>query len=213
MRCSDAVHLMAGYVEQTLPEHSMRAMKHHLRICENCRMESVIWKESSVLFNMGFADESRPAKVDGLESSVTAEGVMARLAKEERWSFPITRRVFRLPPSMKRWVTTLSILFMLVFGLLMYATLEADRGIVVDGDWQQLTASNVVLSIDQLSASSKQPEPAAKKDIRYHMIAGVGDPLQFNRYREATAPNVGLVGGFLGIMITVVSMSWLSRTG
>lgn len=207
MKCSDAIHLMAGYVEQTLPEHSMKAMKFHLQTCEDCHTEYVIWKESSLLFQNEF--KTLPSVLPLLPKSNTADGVMARLAKEEKWSFPITTRVFRLCPKAKRWVTTVSLLFMLVFGVLLYGTLQPKEKLAEDG-WKQLNSSQVVLSIDQLKASTieKKEEPL---DLRYQIIASIGDPLNFNFHHKSSAPDAGLVGGFLGIMVTVVTMSWLSR--
>ena len=206
MKCSDAIHLMSGYVEQTLPDHSMKAMKFHLQTCEDCQIEYVIWKESSLLFKNDF--ETLPPVTPSI--GVTADGVMARLAKEEKWSFPITTHVFRLRPKTKRWVTTVSLLFMLVFGILLYGTLQPGEGFRED-DWKQLGSSQVVLSLDQLTASTieRKGEPL---DLRYQIIASIGDPLNFNLQHQSSAPNAGLIGGFLGIMVTVVTMSWLSRT-
>lgn len=205
MKCSDAIHLMPGYVDQTLPAHSMKAMKFHLQICQDCQMEYIIWKESSILFENDFKTLSTSAAV---ESSGISSGVMSRLAKEEKWSFPITTSVFRLRPQTKRWVTTVSLLFILLFSVLLYGTLQPRERL--DGEWQVFNSSQVVLSLDQLKASTieKNREPL---DLRYHIIASIGDPLNFNFYHKTSAPNAGLIGAFLGIMITVVTMSWLSR--
>lgn len=215
MRCRDAIHLMAGYVEQTLPDHSMKAMKRHLQICSDCRVEYIIWKESNAVFKKGLASVKAEEVPERKEAgpSATVESVMDRLAKEERWSFPVTRRAFRPAPSTKRLLTTVSILFMLVFGVLMWETLRQQSNLASNDakGWERLTASNIVLSLEQLRASEVERE-VETSDIRLHIIAGFDDPLQFNRYRESVTPNAGLAGGFLGILITVVTMSWLSRT-
>lgn len=206
MRCSDAIHLMAGYVDHTLPEHSMKAMKQHLQSCQDCHMEYVIWKESSKLFEMDLDSltlpEIQPTMVDQ---------VMTRLAREDKWTFPITANVFHPQVALKRWLTTVSILFMLVFGVLMFGTFRSEDGSLVQrGDWKELKTANLILSIDQLKASAVKTDQAL--DIRLQIMASIGDPLSFNHGAGfSPSPNAGLVGGFLGIMITVVTMSWLSR--
>lgn len=206
MRCTDAIHLMAGYVDQTLPEHSMKAMKHHLQHCQDCKTEYIIWKESSKLFQMDF--HSLPV----LETSASiSEGVMARLAREDKWTFPITAHVFAISPSVKRWMTTLSILFLLVFGVLMYGTFHweqtsgTQQGQV---EWKELSSSQMVLTIDQLVATPTKEGKST--DMRYRLTASIGDPLNLD-HSSYSPPNIGLVAGFLGIMVTVVTMSWLSR--
>lgn len=205
MKCSDAIHLMAGYVDQTLPNHSMNAMKFHLQICEDCHMEYVIWKESSMLFKA----ELEPVPLPEASATSMVDGVMTRLAKEDKWTFPLSAHVFKLQPTVKRWVTTISVLFLLVFGVLMYGTFQHEER-SSEGDWKELTAAHVVLSIDQLKASTAITEEQ-RLDIRYQIIASIGDPLSFNLKPNTFEPNVGLVSGFLGIMITVVTMSWFSR--
>ncbi|RXT13925.1 anti-sigma factor [Ammoniphilus sp. CFH 90114] len=204
MRCSDAFHFMAGYVDQTLPEHSMKAMKQHLGQCQDCQMEYIIWKESSELFQMEF---STLPVLEGAPSM--SEGVMARLAREDKWKFPITAHVFAISPAMKRWLTTLSILFLLVFGVLMYGTLNIEHVAKVEPgqvEWKELSSAHMVIAIDQLVASSEEKS----SDMRYRLMASIGDPLQLD-HSSYTPPNIGLVAGFLGIMVTVVTMSWLSR--
>lgn len=206
MKCSNAIHLMAGYVDQTLPEHSMKAMKLHLSQCQECQMEYIIWKESSELFQTDFSTLPIP------ETSTTtsmAEGVMARLAREDKWTFPITAHAFAVSPSAKRWLTTLSILFLLVFGVLMYGTFNLDQTANIDQgqvEWKDLSSSQMVIAIDQLVANTEEKS----SDMRYRLMASIGDPLNLD-HSSYTPPNAGLVTGFLGIMVTVVTMSWLSR--
>lgn len=208
MKCSDAIHLMAGYVEQTLPEHSMKAMKLHLQVCEDCHMEYVIWKESSVLFKNEF--DALPFPEISVSSPAMVEGVMARLAKEDKWTFPISAHAFKVAPAMKRWVTTISVLILLVFGVLMYGTFQQEDRIL-GAEWKALPKANIVLSIDQLQASTSAAQEQAN-DMRYQIIASIGDPLNFNHALSTSfQPNASLVAGFLGIMMTVVTMSWLSR--
>lgn len=206
MKCSNAIHLMAGYVDQTLPEHSMKAMKLHLSQCQDCQMEYIIWKESSKLFQMDFSTLPIPET----SASSVSDGVMSRLAREEKWMFPITAHVFAISPSAKRWLTTLSILFLLVFGVLMYGTFNVDQAAQTEqgqGEWKELSSSQVVIAIDQLVANT---EEKASTDMRYRLMASIGDPLNLD-HSSYTPPNAGLVTGFLGIMVTVVTMSWLSR--
>lgn len=206
MRCSDAIHLMAGYVDHTLPEHSMKAMKQHLQSCQDCHMEYVIWKESSKLFDMDLDSLTLPENQHSM-----VDQVMTRLAREDKWTFPITANVFHPPAALKRWLTTVSILFLLVFGVLMYGTFRSDDSSFVQrGDWKELKTANLILSIDQLKASTVKNDQTL--DIRLQIMASIGDPLSFNHGPGySPSPNAGLIGGFLGIMITVVTMSWLSR--
>ncbi len=207
MRCTDAIHLMAGYVDHTLPEHSMKAMKQHLQSCQDCHMEYVIWKESSKLFELELDSVTLPENHHSM-----VDNVMTRLAREDKWTFPISANVFHLPIGLKRWLTTVSILFLLVFGVLMFGTFRSDDTFLVQrGDWKELKTANLILSIDQLKASTTKNDQTL--DIRLQIMASIGDPLSFNHGSGySPSPNTGLVAGFLGIMITVVTMSWLSRT-
>ncbi|WP_134698987.1 anti-sigma factor [Ammoniphilus sp. YIM 78166] len=206
MRCSDAIHLMAGYVDQTLPEHSMKAMKQHLQHCQDCKMEYIIWKESSKLFQMDFSSLPVPETAPSL-----SEGVMTRLAREDKWTFPITAHVFALSPSVKRWMTTMSVIFLLVFGVLAYATFHWEQTSATEQgqvEWKELSSSRMVIGFDQLVANSSPK--GEDTDFRYKLIASIGDPLNLD-HSSYSPPNKGLVAAFLGIMVTVVTMSWLSR--
>ena len=141
-------------------------------------MEYIIWKESSKLFQMDFSTLSVPETAPSLSLS---DGVMARLAREDKWTFPLTAHVFAISPSVKRWMTTISVIFLLVFGVLAYGTFHweqtsaSDQGQV---EWKEIPSSRMVIGFDQLVAS---PSPKGEDtDMKYKLIASIGDPLNLD---------------------------------
>ncbi|HJV46378.1 MAG TPA: zf-HC2 domain-containing protein [Bacillota bacterium] len=206
MKCITAMGLMSAYVEHVLPEQTARAVRFHIQICADCHTEYIIWKESSALFQTGM---QHIIPVDKVSNLAMAEEIMARITKEEKRKRSVPSSLLRLLTRMKKFSTSLAVLFLLVFGVMMVGSFQKDSPSPQDqGGWKELSTANIVLSIDQMRASSDVE--VESDDNRYRLVASIGDPLHFAN-AAVPMPNVGLVAGFFGIMVTVVSMSWLSR--
>ena len=211
MKCFDVSNLMSAYVDEKLPDTLMRKIKFHIGVCKECRREYNIWKESSEFFR----DQTISFPIQDRDDHASAvSSVMERIEKEEKWALPITRNLFHIPSSMKRWLTSISVLFLLVFGVMMFGGFGYEAAgtdsKVDNGEWREIASSEIILSMDQLQASPTSD--IGKSNLRYKVIASLGDPLDFRHMTVIPTGNMGLVAGFFGIMVTVVSMSWLSRS-
>jgi hypothetical protein len=208
MNCFTAMGLMSAYVDHLLPEQTARAVRFHIQVCEDCHIEYGIWKESSKLFK---SDMARIVPIDTVSRSTIADSVMARITKEEPWAFPLTKRLVSVPLSIKKYMTSLAVLFLLVFGVMMVGSFQKTppHASTENGEWKELSSRDIVMGIEQMKASTKRQDDT--RDIRYRIVASLGDPIHLESHGTPLVPGIGLIAGFFGIMVTVVGMNWLSR--
>jgi hypothetical protein len=209
MNCRHVIGLMSSYMDDTLPADATRAVKFHIGTCDDCYAEYVIWKESAQFFQATTMQEV--SAYEPFQQSSVMQDVMTRIGKEDKWSFPMTTSVFQLSSAAKKWITTVCVLLLFVFGVVMFGAIEPDQTFTMTKEIkpQEWTAEAIVMSIDQMKAIPSNQDHIS--DIRHRVVASIGEPIIFPS-TATSMPNFGLILAFFGILVTVVSMNWFSRT-
>lgn len=228
MRCDEAQDLLPDYADNSLPELTRRRMDHHLVGCAACRSEYEFISDSSDWFE---SDKQQYATVSATTSIVDV--VMARILSEEKWAIPIGRKVFTLTAKMRRiGLSAAMILFMLCsFTLYSHTDQQQDAFIPYRAKAESITSDNLKANVGMAEETSALPEEIestvavvgsdqqtevtdasnmtllAQADASASTLAEITSDNQSSH----TKPNFALVLSFFGILITVLSMSWITR--
>lgn len=211
MKCDEAQELLTEYLDEQLPEMTRRRVDHHLAKCPACRAEYSIWQESNEWIQVEkdhYAAVAAPSIVDV---------VMARIMSEEKWAIPIGRKVFTITARM-RWMSASAAVILLMlcsFSLINQTSAQGDlaNGTLPQGNTFTMVASNkaqVISASMQTDDGTYVVEP--KADVNEKEIE-VASPNFYTSSEDTESPkaNHGLILSFFGILITVLSMSWLNR--
>jgi hypothetical protein len=202
MKCNEIIPLLPLYTTHSLPSQSARRVAFHLAVCKDCQWEYRVWRESHKVLGEGTSSlmlENRPS---------IADKVMSRIIVEERWSLPGSGRPVRLPRLAKRWITSVAVLFILVAGVMLFGAAQSNQLTHFNyTEWKKVPTTDFVMSADQLRVG----KPHESQDLRYRIVASVGNTLDARPLPASPVHNIGLIAAIFGILVTVVGMSWLSR--
>lgn len=216
MKCEEAQGFVTEYLDHQLPEVTRRRIDHHLAKCSACRSEYAIWQESNEWIQ---ADKYHYSSIAAPHSFVDA--VMARILSEEKWAIPIGKKVFTLTARMRILsVSAAAVLLMLFSFSLFNQTNQNDfsnNALIPSGESLAMVASN---KAQVVSASLQtddgtyvvQPEPAPKSSEPLNEIETASSSVfSLQDGSEPMKTNYGIILSIFGILITVLSVSWLSR--
>jgi anti-sigma factor RsiW len=215
MRCEEVQELMSDYTDNQLPEVTARRIDNHLATCYACRSEYAIWAESG---NWIQAEKEQYTSVSSARSIVDA--VMQRILSEEKWAIPIGKKVFTLTARMRRFSLSAAAILLMVctFSLYNNTHAPADDNLVVGGE---VVAMNVEKAPQVISSSvqsndgtyivesepvSSESEPIAKSTTA-SLLPIEGETVE----TETEKPKYSLILSFFGILVTVLTMSWITR--
>jgi hypothetical protein len=215
MRCEEVQELMSDYTDNQLPEVTARRIDNHLATCHACRSEYAIWAESG---NWIQAEKEQYTSVSSARSIVDA--VMQRILSEEKWAIPIGKKVFTLTARMRRFSLSAAaiLLMMCTFSLYNNTHAPADDNLVVGGE---VVAMNVEKAPQVISSSvqsndgtyivesepvSSESEPIAKSTTA-SLLPIDGEAVE----TETEKPKYSLILSFFGILVSVLTMSWITR--
>lgn len=204
MKCSEIIPLLPLYTTHSLPSQSARRVAFHLTVCKDCQWEYRVWRESNKVLG-----GCSPSLLREGKSLSIADKVMSRILVEERWTLPVAGRPVRLPRFAKQWITSMAVLFMLVSGVMLFGAFQSNHMThFKHTEWKKLTTTDFVMSADQLRAA----KPHDSSNLRYQIVASLGNPLDLHPLSGTPVRKAGLITAIFGIMVTVVGMSWLSRS-
>lgn len=216
MKCDEAQELLTEYLDDQLPEVTRRRVDNHLSKCAACRAEYSIWQESNDWIQVEkdhYTAVTAPSIVDA---------VMARILSEETWAIPIGKKVFTLTARM-RWMGASAAVILLMFCSFTLVNQSgsqndlANGSLLPSGDTFTMVASakSAVVSASLQTDDGTyvvEPQATEAKPINPNDFETTSPRLLSNNEdTESTKANHGLILSFFGILVTVLSMSWLNR--
>jgi len=215
MRCEEVQELLPDYAENLLNEVARRRVDNHLASCSSCRADYKWWKESGDWIK---ADREEYYSVTPSRSIVDA--VMARILSEEKWAIPIGRKIFTVTAKMRRLGASAAVILLMLFSFTLYlnsSPAEQANALVIDGELMEIgNAKTQVISSSMQSEDDGtyvvevgphfgQEEQLASATASIIPLAA--DPVS----SEPSKPNYSIVFSVFGILVTVITMSWLTR--
>jgi len=214
MRCEEVQELLPDYAENLLSEITQRRVDHHMASCYACRSDYELWSDSGEWMR---EDKEQYHAVTPSRSIVDA--VMARILSEEKWAIPIGRKIFTVTAKMRRMGASAAVILLMVFTFTLYlntSSSEHANSLVIDGELMAVESSKA-----QVISSSMQSDdgtyvvetpPLAKHDDALQYATASIIPLDGKpASNDYAKPNYSIVLSVFGILITVITMSWLTR--
>jgi hypothetical protein len=216
MKCDEAQELLTEYLDDQLPEVTRRRVDNHLSKCAACRAEYSIWQESNDWIQVEkdhYTAVTAPSIVDV---------VMARILSEEKWAIPIGKKVFTLTARM-RWMGASVAVILLMFCSFTFVNQSGSQNDLANGSFlpsgdtftMVASAKSAVVSASLQTDDGTyvvEPQATEAKPINPNDFETTSPRLLSNNEdTESTKANHGLILSFFGILVTVLSMSWLNR--
>ncbi|WP_139489152.1 zf-HC2 domain-containing protein [Brevibacillus dissolubilis] len=228
MRCEEAQELLPDYADNCLPELTRRRMDNHLTGCAACRSEYDFIVDSSDWIE---SDKQQYSAVAASTSIVDA--VMARILSEEKWAIPIGRKVFTLTAKMRRIGLSAAMILLMICSFTLYSNTDQqqDGFMPYSAKAESIISDNLKANVGVAEEAVQEPEAIdstvavvgsdqqtevtdasnmsllAQADSSASMLAEITSDNQVDH----TKPNFPLVLSFFGILITVLTMSWITR--
>jgi len=203
MNCSQAEEMFGIYFD--LPEEDPRRKEVdlHVRECPACAEEFLLWKESSTLIQSGaLLDDMEP-----VPESVSKQ-VMERIYQDESWRIPVSERTYAMPYKLRRGLFAAIALCLALFSVSFIYSLSHPR---VE---EAAPAEHSALFGFHQSASFAPEDTTDANSLSQSAVASSTslfiEPAKLGPIREA--PDYWLVVSLIGLMGTLLTMNWLSRT-
>jgi anti-sigma factor RsiW len=203
MNCKKVQRMLPDYVEGKLPLALEEEVEKHLKECNTCQEEYSFYIDSSkVLLHS-------PILPAAYEHLTVSDKVMERILQENKWAAPAPERAREISPLLRKIITGLAITVLLACFLPVFILgqqlNEAMHQTPID------TATDTVASAESLPFSSEGARGSTT--IQYGIVASTINPISYSSLqKEQPHVHYGLLSALFGILITVVSMSWLSRS-
>lgn len=214
MRCEEVQEILPEYAENLLSEVTHRRVDNHMATCYACRSDYELWSDSGEWMK---ADMEEYHAVTPSRSIVDA--VMARILSEEKWAIPIGRKIFTVTAKMRRMGASAAAILLMLFTFTLYlntSSTEHANSLMIDGELMAMDSSKA-----QVISSSMQddngtyvvensPLSGQEETLEYATASIVpldGKPVN----QDYAKPNYSIVLSVFGILITVLTMSWLTR--
>lgn len=198
MNCRDMQELLGKYWD--LPENDLRrtAVSEHIRKCQLCANEYKIWQESAQWITHAGKELS-----DMPTSSSVKSAVMNRIYAEEQWRRPVTERRYsltrRATMALRASVAACFMIFVFSF---VFAIFE-----------QPEEQSAYAFRPGVVPVMSAEQSGVYDPDILQHdaPTASVTAPFILELDTGQAQPNYLIVLSIIGVVFTLLIMSWLSR--
>jgi hypothetical protein len=214
MRCEEVQEILPEYAENLLPEMTQRRVDHHMAACYACRADYEMWSDSGEWMK---TDKEEYHAVTPSYSIVDA--VMARILSEEKWAIPIGRKIFSVTARMRRIGASAAAILLMLFTFTLYlntsSTEQADA-LIINGEVMAMNSSKATVISSSMQTDdgtyvveaeplSSQDEPLANATAS--IVPLDGKPVS----NDIAKPNYSIVLSVFGILVTVLTMSWLTR--
>jgi hypothetical protein len=206
MKCDDIQELFGIYFD--LPDDDLRrkCVDEHILRCPVCAEEFEIWLESTNLIRSMHEIPLMPRK-----STPIADKVMNRIYEDESWRIPVTDRIYQIPYKLRRNLTAIIALCLAVFVVsflfnLVYPSHTTLTAVEASpSGFNQVASAAGVISSSEVVSESK----AFSKTALASTSALIVEPIKLSYIHT---PNYWLALSLLGLISTLLTMNWLSRT-
>jgi hypothetical protein len=193
--------------EPALSEDKMIELEEHIETCEHCKAEYSFYINFTIEDELTFLHPAPLSKE--YESISVSDQVMQRIWRENKWADPVNRGV-RMTRT-RRVVLALMAFILLMAGAvpLIVQWKDSNQAAAALGD---NSTADTLLPVNSLKLSDTAG-PTATKKIEYGVIDSTSSPVMYNSEDKSNnfTVNYGLLASLFGILVTVVSISWLLR--
>lgn len=214
MRCEEVQGILPEYAENLLPEVTQRRVDNHMAACHACRADYELWSDSGDWMK---TDKEEYLAVTPSRSIVDA--VMARILSEEKWAIPIGRKIFTLTARMRRIGVSAAVILLMLFTFSLYlntSSTEQANSLVINGEVMAMNSSKT-----QVISSSMQSDDgtyvveaqpfSSQEETLANATASIAPLDGKPSSSDLAKPNYSIVLSVFGILVTVLTMSWLTR--
>jgi len=214
MKCEEIQEILPEYADNLLPEVTQRRVDNHMATCYACRADYEMWSDS------GEWMETHKEEYHSVTPSRSiVDVVMARILSEEKWAIPIGRKIFSVTARMRRIGASVAVLLLMLFTFTLYvntSTTEQANSLIIDGEVMAMNTPKVqVISSSMQSDDGTYVVEAGQFSSKETPLANAtasivpldGKPSS----TDLAKPNYSIVLSVFGILVTVLTMSWLTR--
>jgi hypothetical protein len=207
MDCLTVLLMLPDYVEGSLPADMAKSIEQHLPSCSACKEEHAhCLDEGSLLIH------SPSLPVDYHEFSISGK-VMDRIMQENKWASPssVSRKTLGLSRFARRTGMIAAFVFLLLFTWPLLNVQKEASAVSVTAAQAADGTTDTVSSMEQLQWQPERPVQPSK--IQYGVVASIGDPIVYKvqNSEHGETLNYGFLASLFGILMSVVTMSWLSH--
>ncbi|MGG1659669.1 zf-HC2 domain-containing protein [Brevibacillus sp. NRS-1366] len=214
MKCEEVQEILPEYADNLLPEVTRRRVDNHMATCYACRADYEMWSDS------GEWMETHKEEYHSVTPSRSiVDAVMARILSEEKWAIPIGRKIFSVTARMRRIGASVAVLLLMLFTFTLYvntSTTEQANSFIIDGEIMAMNTQKAqVISSSMQSDDGTYVVEAGQLSSKEEPLANAtasivpldGKPSS----TDLAKPNYSIVLSVFGILVTVLTMSWLTR--
>ncbi len=200
MKCEQAQELFGVYWDMPEDDHDRIALEQHMLECEACAEEFRIWEDSALMIR----DLSQVETID-MPSDRLSKGVMDRIYAEESWFMPVKERTYQFSNAFRRNVAAVIASCMAMFATAFFY--------LVFGTTATESSSEQVAKLTGLLDTANATSDAAAISVEFYSevpVASISDPLVLQVV--PTFPQYWVALSILGMIMTLLTINWLSRT-
>ncbi|MED4603280.1 zf-HC2 domain-containing protein [Paenibacillus validus] len=207
MKCEDIQELFGVYWDLHEDDPKRLAADAHMRHCECCSEEYIIWKESTMLIRSVAVEESA-----GASERTVSSAVMSRIFEEEGWRTPVNERLYHFSAKLRRNLTAAIIVCVTVFMFTFWISLNNeqhhyDTAAAPESSVFGRIGDPVVVASSQAESLNVHAMPTAVASLK-----GFNKPFMYQVGPIHTFQDYMLFLSLLGLTCTLLIMNWLSRT-
>jgi len=207
MKCEDVQELISEYAEDRLPEMTKRRVDQHLAGCASCTSDYQFWAESDSWMKV---EREQYTAVTTARSIVDA--VMARILSEEKWAIPFGRKVFTLTARMRRIGASAAVILLMLCAFSLYSEASiSEQAMLPESGVVAMVSPDSGIEVKENAVKTAGVDEIASPPLDNGVEYATEQILPVDQTLGDGKPNFGLILGFFGILVTVISLSWMSR--
>ncbi|WCK56094.1 hypothetical protein PP175_09375 [Aneurinibacillus sp. Ricciae_BoGa-3] len=191
-----------------LPEDKMVELEEHIDKCPDCKAEYSFYINFALDEQQTFLHPAHLSKE--YESVSVCDSVMQRIRQENKWADPINGITVGMPRR-RRITLALVTLLMLITGwvALIVQWNHSNEGALA---YTNNSTTDTLLSARALKLNDTAGQSSPKK-IQYGIVSSTANAALYHSEDKNNnfGVNYGLLASLFGILVTVVSISWLLR--
>jgi hypothetical protein len=200
MKCEQAQELFGIYWDMPEDDRDRIALEQHMLDCEACAEEFRIWEDSALMIRDLSQAETIVLPIDHV-----SKGVMDRIYAEESWFMPVKERTYQFSNAFRRNVAAVIASCMAMFATAFFY--------LVFGTTTTESSTEQVAKLTGLLDTANASSDTAAISVEFYQevpVASISDPLVLQVV--PTFPQYWVALSILGMIMTLLTINWLSRT-